>query len=282
MDPVAAGAAQGAAATAAPGAADPAAAPAAPPAPGVAAPAAPPADPNAVKLKAFQTPDGLAKGKVPDEDGWVTGGVNGALECFNANRGELHLGLLGIVCMPGGMTAMMAQMYGWVVAPYLRAQEAVTHVWPQFRNAIEPGVGFGWVQIESANPMNWGADSDTGLFKYRFRRGSVQWHGQILASTTPLLNDDRWILYYSQMAVPDSDDGSMYEALAECWKAYDASKAASPANTTTAQAVKESGQRSAAAMQAQRETAALLDASLLARQASSEKHNAAVLQQLKQ
>jgi hypothetical protein len=255
-------------------------------APGAPPTAAPPAaDANAVqpiKLRDFLTPDGLASGKVPDEDGWVTGGVNGALECFNATRGELHLGLMAVVCMPGGMTATMAPLYGWIVAPYMPAQAAVTHVWPQVRNAIDPGVGFGYVQIVSARPMNWGAGSDTGLFQYRFRRASDAWHGLILASTTPLLNDDRWVLYYSQLAVPMTDDGSVYQGLSECWKAYDASKASSQQGAATLRAQEESGQRSAAAIQAQKEMSAVLDESLRTRQATFDEHNAAWLRLMRQ
>jgi hypothetical protein len=230
---------------------------------------------------------------VPDEPGWMTGGVNGALECFNADRGELHLGLAGVVCMPGGMTATMAPMYGWIVAPLMQAHAAVTHVWPQLRNAIEPGVGYGYVEIVSAHPLNWGTGSDTGMFQFRYQRGSVQWHGNILASTMPLPNDDRWLLYYSQLGVPETDDGSVYQGLNECWKAYDVSKARSQPGAAAPQPQQQQQPQpqpvqpnNAAAIQAQKETSKLLDEmhrSLQeSRQETYDKHNAAWLEQMKQ
>jgi hypothetical protein len=214
------------------GAAPQAAAPAAPAA--GAAPAAPP-DPNAptpVNLRDFQTQDQSARGKVPDEPGWMTGGVNGAIEAANPMRGEMHLGIPAVVCLPGGMTAQMAPMYGWVVAPYMPAGPAVQHVWLQLRNMLEPGGAYNWLQIDGAHPMNWGPPFDVGLFQIRFRRGNVTWEGAILVATTPLPNDDRWLFYYSQVAVPESDDGSVYQALLTAWKEYDSSKA--QANQTAA------------------------------------------------
>jgi hypothetical protein len=266
----------------APGAPD-----AAPPAPATSAPAAAEtAAPNAVqpiRLRDFQTPDGAARGKVPDEEGWLTGGAGGALECVKPGRGEMHLGLTALICMPGGMTAMMAPMYGWIVAPYMQAQAAVTHVWPQLRNVLEPGVGFGYVEIVDAQPMNWGTGFDVGLFQHRFRRGSDAWRGLILASTAPLPGDDRWVLYYSELAVPETDDGSVYQGLSECWKAYDRSKASGQqsAAPVPAPAQQQTSQQVAAPVPAQQQTSQPVDW----RQSQKEiyeKHHAAYLQLMRE
>jgi hypothetical protein len=130
--------------------------------------------------------------------------------------------------------------------------------------------------------MNWGAQFDVGMFQFRFQRGGAQWHGTILASTTPLFNDDRWLLYYSQLGVPETDDGSVHRALTECWNAYDSSKAQSQAGAAAVQAQKESGQRSADAIKAQQETSALLAELHETRQATFDDHHAAWLRLMRQ
>lgn len=195
--------------------------------------------PKPIELKDFTTPDGQAKGKVPAEPGWAAGGMNGALEASHPQRGELNLGLHLFICLPGGATAAMAQFYQppWPIAPYMTADGAVVNVWPQVCNLVNPANGVGGVQIDSGQPLDWGQPFSAGVFGIRFQKASGPWRGAILAATAPLPADDKWLLYYSELAVPDSDDSSVGEALKEAWAAYDPSGSRDPRIAATRQAL---------------------------------------------
>jgi hypothetical protein len=176
-----------------------------------------------IALVDFTTKDGLAKGKVPKEPGWATGGAGGALEAENWQRGEIHLGIPALVILPGTSAAAMAQVSGagWAIAPLLGPETAVVQVWAQLRNVLQPGIGFDGVRIESAHPQSFGPPFSAGLYEFRFKRTGVPWHGAILAATAPVPADERWLFYYSQLAVPDSDDSSVSQALVQAAAAYD-------------------------------------------------------------
>jgi hypothetical protein len=180
-----------------------------------------------IPLKAFTTEDQSATGKVPAESGWATGGVNGAIEAAHPTRGELHLGIPATICLPGGQSAAMSQLSppGWAIAPYMPADAAVVQVWPQLRNLLEPGIGFGGMRIEGGQPQNWGPPFSAGVFAIQFQKGAVPWRGAMLAATAPIPASDTWLFYYSEIAVPDSDDSSVAQALVDAWAAYDPSKA---------------------------------------------------------
>jgi hypothetical protein len=191
-----------------------------------------------IELEDFTTKDGLAKGKVPKEPGWSTGGAGGAIEAENPERGEMHLGIPAMVILPGTTAAAIAQMSppGWAVAPLLGPEMAVVHVWPQLRNLLSPGIRFGDVSIDSTYPQNFGPPFDAGLFEFRFTRDGALWRGAILAATAPIPADERWLFYYSELAVPDSDDSSVSQALVKAAEAYNptASQGARTAATQAA------------------------------------------------
>jgi hypothetical protein len=194
-----------------------------------------------IELKDFATTDGMAKGKVPAEAGWSTGGVGGALEAENPERGEIHLGIPALVVLPGMMAAAIAQMSpsGWVIAPLLPPELAVVQVWAQLRNIIQPGVGFGGVTIESSEPQNLGPPYTAGLFGIRFERGGRPWRGAMLAATAAIPGDERWLFYSSQLAVPDSDDSSVSQALVQAALAYDPSRSQAAKTAAAQQALAE-------------------------------------------
>lgn len=192
-----------------------------------------------IELKPYTTQDGSATGKVPAEPGWAVGGVNGALETVHPTRGELHLGISAMVCLPGGASAAMAQLSpsGPPIAPYLPADAALVQVWPALRNLVEPGVFAGGVQIEGAQPQNWGPPFSAGLFAMRFQKATIPWRGAILVATAPMPGDDRWLFYYSEIAVPESDDSSVSQALVNAWEAYDPSRSRDQRMAATGQAM---------------------------------------------
>ena len=185
-----------------------------------------------IELIPFTNSDQSASGLCPAEPGWQRGGVKGALEVANPMRGELHLGIPATVVLPYTATAAMAPAYGntWVIAPYMPAAQAVVHAWPQLRNSLEPGVGFGAVQVDSGQPVNYGPGFDAGIFEIRWTRAGVPWRGAIVAATAPLPADERWLFYFSQLGVPDSDDSSVSQALLKAWRAWDPSASQGPRN----------------------------------------------------
>lgn len=187
-----------------------------------------------IELEDFTTEDKTASGKIPAEPGWSTGGVGGALEADNPLRGEMHLGIPGQVWLPGTGGAAMAQMYppGWAVSPLLPPDQAVLEVWPVMRNILQPGIGFEGFVIDAAYPQNFGAPYNAGLFAIRFKRGGAPWRGAILAATAGVPGADLWIFYYSEIAVPETDDSSVSQGLLKAWEAYNPSR--SQAQRTTA------------------------------------------------
>jgi hypothetical protein len=202
-----------------------------------------------IELEDFTTQDGMVRGKVPKEPGWAVGGSGGSLEAYNPQRGELYLGIPAYVCLPGTSAAMIAQMYptSLPIAPLLPPDGAVLQVWPQLRRTFDPTTQFDELQIESAYPQNMGPPFNAALFGIRFQRNRIPWRGTILAATASIPADERWLFYFSELAVPDSDDSSVSQALLEAWKAFDPSRAmgqrssaatqASAAVTTTIQSV---------------------------------------------
>jgi hypothetical protein len=189
-----------------------------------------------IELEDFKTKDGMASGKVPAEAGWATGGMGGSFEAENGERGELHLGIPALIVLPGTMAAAVAQMSpGWPIAPLLAPEAAVVQVWPQLRNLLQPGLNFGGVTIEDRHPANLGPPYDAGLFGIRFQRAGAPWRGAMLSATAPIPGDERWLFYYSELAVPDTDDGSVSQALLTAAAAYDPS-GSQAAKTAAAQA----------------------------------------------
>jgi hypothetical protein len=193
-----------------------------------------------IELEDFTTPDGMAKGKVPKEPGWAVGGSAGSFEACNPERGELYLGIPAFVCLPGTSAAALAQMYptSLPIAPLLPPDGAVLQVWPRLRATLDPTTQFGGLQIDGAYPQNMGPPFNAALFGIRFQRNGSPWRGTILAGTAPIPADERWLFYFSELAVPDSDDSSVSQALLEAWKAYDPSRAMGQ----RASAVKQAGE----------------------------------------
>lgn len=174
-----------------------------------------------IALTNYVTRDQMASGKVPAEPGWMHGGAGGALESVNDQRGEMHLGVYAMACIPGGMSAAMAGLYpGLPVAPYTGPEGAVTQVWPQLWKVLRPDLPLSDVRLAGVQPQKWGGGFQAALCGIHYNRGGVHWRGAIMAATAPIPADDKWLFYYSHVGVPDTDDGSVGNALVEAALAY--------------------------------------------------------------
>lgn len=190
-------------------------------------PTPPPVKP--IALRPFRTPDGLGAASVPADSDFSCGGVGGAIECYSP-RGEATLGVSVKICRPGTVSAQYSGIKGLteglcpVVAPVASSTEAMTEVWPRVRNAVLGG-GISAVKIVQSAPAFIPGFDSAGMHVATFTRNGQAWTGVFMMASQNIPFSEHWHLYFSSIAVPDSDDSSVGQALAAMWKSWDPSAA---------------------------------------------------------
>lgn len=176
-----------------------------------------------IALKAYTAPDGKATGQVPAEAGWWFSGANGAIEGYHDTRGEFILGLPALIAIPGSGLCQAYPNTPCVENDYLNPDDALRQVYPRFR-AFAPGAAESNIQITEIHPRNLPGFT-SALYIATFDHGGTPWTGAFLVGTTPYAYSGTWLMYLSMIAVPNTDDSSVAQALLQTWQSWDPSAA---------------------------------------------------------
>jgi hypothetical protein len=191
-----------------------------------------------IALRPFVNSDGSAKAQVPADPDFSCSGVKGTVECYGP-RGELSLGLGLPVCPPGSTVAQYAALSPGlcpVIAPFQSSANAVVSVWPRVRNLVLGG-GIANMTVKQVIPANI-PGYESALYIASFTRDGAPWTGAFLVGVTPATGSEQWLFYFSDMAVPGTDDSSVSQALLATWKSWDPSAAIDQRIQATNQSIK--------------------------------------------